>query len=83
MKNVDLGAYHLESISALFFEHPVLRYINLVATHGYATKKLKSIFIYPLEYKSCPQYAFYEKVLSEVGFEPTPTEVDCDLNAAP
>ena len=21
--------------------------------------------------------------LSEVGFEPTPTEVDCDLNAAP
>ena len=22
-------------------------------------------------------------VLSEVGFEPTPTEVDCDLNAAP
>jgi hypothetical protein len=24
-----------------------------------------------------------QKVLSEVGFEPTPTEVDCDLNAAP
>ena len=24
-----------------------------------------------------------EKALSEVGFEPTPTEVDCDLNAAP
>ena len=24
-----------------------------------------------------------EKYLSEVGFEPTPTEVDCDLNAAP
>ena len=24
-----------------------------------------------------------EKGLSEVGFEPTPTEVDCDLNAAP
>ena len=23
------------------------------------------------------------KCLSEVGFEPTPTEVDCDLNAAP
>ena len=23
------------------------------------------------------------KVMSEVGFEPTPTEVDCDLNAAP
>ena len=23
------------------------------------------------------------KLLSEVGFEPTPTEVDCDLNAAP
>ena len=23
------------------------------------------------------------KSLSEVGFEPTPTEVDCDLNAAP
>ena len=23
------------------------------------------------------------KVLSEVGFEPTPTEVDCGLNAAP
>ena len=22
-------------------------------------------------------------ILSEVGFEPTPTEVDCDLNAAP
>ena len=21
--------------------------------------------------------------LSEVGFEPTPTDVDCDLNAAP
>ena len=21
--------------------------------------------------------------VSEVGFEPTPTEVDCDLNAAP
>ena len=21
--------------------------------------------------------------MSEVGFEPTPTEVDCDLNAAP
>ena len=24
-----------------------------------------------------------EKYLSEVGFEPTPTDVDCDLNAAP
>ena len=24
-----------------------------------------------------------EKYLSEVGFEPTPTEVYCDLNAAP
>ena len=24
-----------------------------------------------------------KKNLSEVGFEPTPTEVDCDLNAAP
>ena len=24
-----------------------------------------------------------KKYLSEVGFEPTPTEVDCDLNAAP
>ena len=24
-----------------------------------------------------------QKILSEVGFEPTPTEVDCDLNAAP
>ena len=24
-----------------------------------------------------------KKLLSEVGFEPTPTEVDCDLNAAP
>ena len=24
-----------------------------------------------------------KKCLSEVGFEPTPTEVDCDLNAAP
>ena len=24
-----------------------------------------------------------KKSLSEVGFEPTPTEVDCDLNAAP
>ena len=24
-----------------------------------------------------------KKILSEVGFEPTPTEVDCDLNAAP
>ena len=23
------------------------------------------------------------KKLSEVGFEPTPTDVDCDLNAAP
>ena len=23
------------------------------------------------------------KLLSEAGFEPTPTEVDCDLNAAP
>ena len=23
------------------------------------------------------------KRLSEVGFEPTPTDVDCDLNAAP
>ena len=27
---------------------------------------------------------YYTKTfLSEVGFEPTPTEVDCDLNAAP
>ena len=25
----------------------------------------------------------WPKQLSEVGFEPTPTEVDCDLNAAP
>ena len=25
----------------------------------------------------------FAKLLSEVGFEPTPTEVDCDLNAAP
>lgn len=24
-----------------------------------------------------------KKNLSEVGFEPTPTRVDCDLNAAP
>ena len=24
-----------------------------------------------------------KNLLSEVGFEPTPTEVDCDLNAAP
>ena len=24
-----------------------------------------------------------EKMLSEVGFEPTPGEPDCDLNAAP
>ena len=24
-----------------------------------------------------------KKYLSEVGFEPTPTDVDCDLNAAP
>ena len=24
-----------------------------------------------------------ENYLSEVGFEPTPTDVDCDLNAAP
>ena len=24
-----------------------------------------------------------ENKLSEVGFEPTPTRVDCDLNAAP
>ena len=23
------------------------------------------------------------KLLSEVGFEPTPRELDCDLNAAP
>ena len=26
---------------------------------------------------------FPKNILSEVGFEPTPTEVDCDLNAAP
>ena len=26
---------------------------------------------------------FIEKIVSEVGFEPTPTRVDCDLNAAP
>ena len=25
----------------------------------------------------------YEKYISEVGFEPMPTRVDCDLNAAP
>jgi hypothetical protein len=25
----------------------------------------------------------HKKSLSEVGFEPTPTRVDCDLNAAP
>ena len=24
-----------------------------------------------------------KNTLSEVGFEPTPTDVDCDLNAAP
>ena len=24
-----------------------------------------------------------KKKMSEVGFEPTPTRVDCDLNAAP
>ena len=29
-------------------------------------------------------YQEWENIgLSEVGFEPTPTEVDCDLNAAP
>ncbi len=30
-------------------------------------------------------WSFYirKRLLSEVGFEPTPTEVDCDLNAAP
>ena len=26
---------------------------------------------------------FEKRFMSEVGFEPTPTEVDCDLNAAP
>ena len=25
----------------------------------------------------------HKKNMSEVGFEPTPTNVDCDLNAAP
>ena len=36
--------------------------------------------------KSTDQMKYDEtlkKLLSEVGFEPTPTEVDCDLNAAP
>ena len=28
-------------------------------------------------------FAVYKKRLSEVGFEPTPGEPDCDLNAAP
>ena len=30
-------------------------------------------------------FLLYKKVgeMSEVGFEPTPTRVDCDLNAAP
>ena len=31
----------------------------------------------------CQGKTFWKKLLSEVGFEPTPTEVDCDLNAAP
>ena len=31
----------------------------------------------------CEGETFWKKLLSEVGFEPTPTEVDCDLNAAP
>ena len=26
---------------------------------------------------------FKQNILSEEGFEPSPTEVDCDLNAAP
>ena len=28
-------------------------------------------------------FSYIKNALSEVGFEPTPTEVDCDLNAAP
>ena len=31
----------------------------------------------------CRQFPHKKNILSEVGFEPTPTEVDCDLNAAP
>ena len=32
---------------------------------------------------NCGSYDAKKPRLSEVGFEPTPTEVDCDLNAAP
>ena len=28
-------------------------------------------------------FSYIKNALSEEGFEPTPTEVDCDLNAAP
>ena len=31
----------------------------------------------------CGLWSVQKRLLSEVGFEPTPTEVDCDLNAAP
>ncbi len=36
-----------------------------------------------VEYNSTKKAQKEIKTVSEVGFEPTPTEVDCDLNAAP
>ena len=36
-----------------------------------------------LERKEKGEMEKKSKFVSEVGFEPTPTRVDCDLNAAP
>ena len=46
-----------------------------------------TLFVSKLDTPIIPTNGFYTShdgnLLPEVGFEPTPTEVDCDLNAAP
>ena len=45
-----------------------------------------TLFVSKLDTPIIPTNGFYShdgNLLPEVGFEPTPTEVDCDLNAAP
>ena len=48
-----------------------------------------SNFLYQNKWCFCPNKSdehrefHYQKNMSEVGFEPTHIEVDCDLNAAP
>ena len=64
--------------------------MSLITPHSLVSNCLfndENIYIYKLGGWEVVVICVFTKniklLLSEVGFEPTPTEVDCDLNAAP